>query len=123
MTRVLVVDDDSDVRTLVEYSLRDFTVRTAACGEEALRAVAEHQPDVVVLDVMMPGLSGFEVLEQWRGDPATAQLPVILLTAMVREDEVTRGYALGADDYMVKPFNPLQLAQRVRALAQQQAAR
>jgi DNA-binding response OmpR family regulator len=117
MTRVLVVDDEVEIRNLVAYSLSRFEVRTAASGAEALRAVAEEQPDVVVLDIMMPGLSGLGVLERLRADPVTARLPVILLTAKAHEAEVAHGYELGASDYVVKPFNPLELARRVQALA------
>ena len=117
MTSVLVVDDDAEVRDLVEYTLADCQVRTAANGEEALRAVAASQPDVLILDIMMPGMSGLRVLELLRADPVTAELPVILLTAKAQETDVDRGFGMGADDYVVKPFSPLELARRVAAVA------
>ncbi len=117
MTSVLVVDDDMEVRDLVQYTLEECDVHTAASGEEALRAVAGHQPDVVILDIMMPGMSGLRVLELLRADPVTAELPVILLTAKAQEADVDRGFQMGADDYVVKPFSPLELARRVTAVA------
>ena len=120
MTSVLVVDDDAEVRDLVEYTLEDCQVRTAANGEEALRAVAGSQPDVMILDIMMPGMSGLRVLELLRADPVTAELPVILLTAKAQETDVDRGFGMGADDYVVKPFSPLELARRVAAVAARQ---
>ncbi len=98
MTTVLVVDDDVEVRELVEYTLEDCEVRTVASGQEALRAVAVQQPDVVILDIMMPGMSGLDVLARWRDDPRTARLPVILLTAKAQEADVDRGFEMGADD-------------------------
>ena len=117
MTTVLVVDDDVEVRDLVQYTLEDCDVRTAASGREAISAVADRMPDVVVLDIMMPGMSGLDVLAQWRADPQTAALPVILLTAKAQESDVDRGFEMGADDYVVKPFSPLELARRVSAVA------
>jgi DNA-binding response OmpR family regulator len=117
MTTVLVVDDDVEVRDLVQYTLEDYDVRTAASGRDAISAVADRMPDVVILDIMMPGMSGLDVLEQWRADPQTAGLPVILLTAKAQESDVDRGFEMGADDYVVKPFSPLELARRVSAVA------
>lgn len=118
MTTVLVVDDDPDVCDLVIYKLRKsgYEVRSAADGDEALRAVAAELPDLVLLDVMMPGPSGLEVLGRWRAAPETATLPVILLTALAQESDVETGFALGADDYILKPFSPRELARRVAAV-------
>jgi DNA-binding response OmpR family regulator len=116
MTSVLVVDDDEEVRDLVEYTLEDYDVHTAGNGEGALREIAAQLPDVVILDIMMPGMSGLKVLELLRADPVTAALPVILLTAKAQESDLDRGYALGTDDYVVKPFSPLELARRVDAV-------
>jgi two-component system phosphate regulon response regulator PhoB len=117
MIDVLVVDDDLDVRDLIRYTLTDCQIRDVASGQEALREVRERLPDLVILDIMMPGTSGLEVLEQWRADPATAHLPVILLTAKAQEADVDRGFEMGADDYVVKPFSPTELARRVAAVA------
>jgi DNA-binding response OmpR family regulator len=125
MTSVLVVDDDPDVCDLVTYKLEQsgFDVRRASDGDSALLAVAEMVPDLVLLDVMMPGLSGLEVLERWRAQEVTAALPVILLTAKAQENDVERGFELGADDYVVKPFSPRELVRRVTAvIARRQSA-
>jgi two-component system response regulator MtrA len=118
MTTVLVVDDDPDVCDLVTYKLRKsgYEVRRANDGDEAMKSVAEQLPDLVLLDVMMPGLSGLEVLERWRREPGTATLPVIMLTAKAQESDVELGFALGADDYVLKPFSPRELARRVAAV-------
>jgi DNA-binding response OmpR family regulator len=118
MTSVLVVDDDPDVCDLVTYKLEQsgFDVRRASDGDAAIREVADKIPDLVLLDVMMPGISGLEVLEQWRTSSATAAMPVIMLTAKAQEGDVERGFELGADDYVVKPFSPRELARRVTAV-------
>jgi two-component system response regulator MtrA len=118
MPTVLVVDDDPDVCDLVAFKLEQsgYAVRRAVDGDQALREVAAALPDLVLLDIMMPGLSGLEVLRRWREDPATAAMPVIMLTAKARENDVERGFELGADDYMVKPFSPRELARRVTAV-------
>jgi DNA-binding response OmpR family regulator len=125
MTSVLVVDDDPDVCDLVTYKLEQsgFEVRRASDGDGALREVARRVPDLVLLDIMMPGLSGLEVLERWRSDPVTAAIPVVMLTAKAQENDVERGFQLGADDYVVKPFSPRELVRRVTAvLSRRQSA-
>jgi two-component system, OmpR family, phosphate regulon response regulator PhoB len=125
MTSVLVVDDDPDVCDLVTYKLEQsgFEVRRAFDGDGALREVARRAPDLVLLDIMMPGISGLEVLERWRSDQATAGIPVVLLTAKAQENDVERGFELGADDYVVKPFSPRELVRRVTAvLSRRQSA-
>lgn len=118
MTTVLVVDDDPDVCDLVRYKLEQsgFDVRRASDGDQALREVAAEVPDLVLLDIMMPGMSGLEVLEHWRANGATEKLPVIMLTAKAQENDVERGFELGADDYVIKPFSPRELARRVSAV-------
>ena len=115
---VLVADDDEDILQLVSFRLEraGYTVVTAADGPEALAAARQHQPDLAVLDVMMPGLNGYEVTRQLRADPATAAIPVILLTARVQEADVSRGFEAGADDYLRKPFSPQELRSRVQAI-------
>ncbi len=125
MTSVLVVDDDPDVCDLVTYKLEQsgFEVRRASDGDAALREVARRVPDLVLLDIMMPGISGLEVLERWRSDVATAAIPVVMLTAKAQENDVERGFQLGADDYVVKPFSPRELVRRVTAvLSRRQSA-
>ena len=115
---VLVADDDEDILQLVSFRLEraGYTVVTAADGQQALAAAREHHPDLAVLDVMMPGLNGYEVTRQLRADAATAQIPVILLTARVQEADVSRGFEAGADDYLRKPFSPQELRSRVQAI-------
>ena len=115
---VLVADDDDDILQLVSFRLEraGYTVVTAADGQQALAAARQHQPDLAVLDVMMPGLNGYEVTRQLRADPATAAIPVILLTARVQEADVSRGFEAGADDYLRKPFSPQELRSRVQAI-------
>ncbi len=124
MTSVLFVDDDPDVCDLVTYKLEQsgFDVRRASDGDAALREVAKKVPDLVLLDVMMPGVSGLEVLERWRKDEATAAMPVIMLTAKAQENDVERGFELGADDYVIKPFSPRELVRRVTAVLSRRQA-
>jgi len=118
MSSALVVDDDPDVCDLIAYKLEQsgFEVRRASNGLEALASVAAQQPDVVLLDIMMPGMSGLEVLEHWRVEASTARLAVLLLTAKAQESDVERGFELGADDYIVKPFSPREVVRRVNAV-------
>jgi len=124
VTSVLFVDDDPDVCDLVTYKLEQsgFDVRRASDGDAALREVAKKVPDLVLLDVMMPGVSGLEVLERWRKDEATAAMPVIMLTAKAQENDVERGFELGADDYVIKPFSPRELVRRVTAVLSRRQA-
>lgn len=118
MSRVLVVDDDPDVVTLVDYRLsrQGFEVESATDGQQALDALADRSVDLILLDIMMPGLSGLDVLERLRANESTARLPVILLTAKAQEEDVSRGFALGADDYITKPFSLKELISRVNAV-------
>jgi DNA-binding response OmpR family regulator len=117
MSLIFVVDDDPDVRELVEYKLlqQGHDVQSAADGQEALRLVRGAKPALLLLDVMMPGLSGFDVLKELRADEATKSLPIIMLTAKAETNDVERGLALGASDYMIKPFSPRELMNRIQA--------
>jgi two-component system, OmpR family, phosphate regulon response regulator PhoB len=114
--RILVVDDEPDITALVAYHLArsGYRVSTASSGTEALQAAREEQPALVVLDLMLPELSGFEVLERMRADRALAETPVLMLTARRDEPDRVQGLSLGADDYLVKPFSPQELVLRVR---------
>ncbi len=105
--KVLVVDDDEHIlRSLAQYlELEEFSVKTASGGAEALALVESDRPDLVVLDVMMPEMDGFEVLENLRRKPETEKLPVIMLTARDQHGDVLKGYQMGVSSYMVKPFN------------------
>jgi DNA-binding response OmpR family regulator len=118
MTTVLIADDDKDIRDLVVFKLEQvgFTVVAVADGPSALAAAKQDTPDLAVLDVMMPGMSGVDVCRELRADDATAGLPVILLTARAMEADVQTGFAAGADDYVVKPFSPRELVSRVQAV-------
>jgi len=116
--RILVVDDEPDVLELVEYNLSGagFSVITASDGAEALAKIRTHQPDLVILDVMMPEMDGTELCKLLRRDPATADIPIILLTARAGEIDRVLGFELGADDYVTKPFSPRELVLRVKSL-------
>jgi two-component system phosphate regulon response regulator PhoB len=122
--RILVVDDEPDITALVAYHLAKagYRVSTAANGTDALRSAREERPDVVVLDLMLPGLSGYEVLQELRKREETRDVGVILLTARREEADRIRGLSLGADDYLTKPFSPHELALRVAALIRRLAA-
>lgn len=113
---VLVVDDDPQIVRVVEINLTQegYQVRTAGDGEAALAAVREERPDLVILDVTMPRMDGFEVLKRLKADPAVADIPVIMLTARAEDEEVFEGYGTGAKWYLTKPFEPGELRQVVR---------
>jgi two-component system phosphate regulon response regulator PhoB len=116
--KVLIVEDETAVVTLLRYNLehQGFEVDAVADGEEALVAVDENPPDLVLLDWMLPQLSGIEVCRQLRRRPATKQIPIIMLTARGEEADTVRGLDSGADDYVTKPFSPAELTARVHAL-------
>jgi two-component system phosphate regulon response regulator PhoB len=116
--RILVVDDEADITALVAYHLAKagYRVSTATTGPDALRAAREERPDVVVLDLMLPGMSGYDVLAELRRRDETRDVGVILLTARRDQTDRIRGFTLGADDYIQKPFAPQELTLRVSAL-------
>jgi DNA-binding response OmpR family regulator len=118
MNRVLVVDDDADIRELVTFKLEQagYMVQAAADGQLGLDAALAKPPDLILLDLMMPKLSGIEVCRLLREHAATADTPVILFTAKAQEADVQRGFSAGADDYIVKPFSPRELIARVQAV-------
>jgi two-component system phosphate regulon response regulator PhoB len=120
---VLVVDDEPDIAALVAYHLArsGYRVSTAATGGEALAAAARERPALVVLDLMLPDRSGYDVLERLRADDATRGVPVLMLTARGAEADRIRGLSLGADDYMAKPFSPQELVLRVAAILRRAA--
>ena len=115
---VLVADDDDDIRDLVAFRLdrAGYEVLRAGDGQQALDLATEHNPDLAVLDVMMPKLTGYDVTRELRADAETSRIPVILLTARVQEADVARGFEAGADDYVKKPFSPQELKARVQAV-------
>ena len=116
--RLLVVEDDHDIAHLLSHSLgrAGFAVDLLHSGAEVLPAVRRSLPDLVLLDLMLPGLDGLEVCRTLRGDPRTAAVPIIMLTARAEESDRIVGLELGADDYITKPFSPNEVVARVRAL-------
>lgn len=116
--RILIVDDDPPIVALVRHRLsrEGFNVISAGDGPGGLDAARESRPDLIVLDVMMPGMDGFTVLKQLRAEPAYARTPVMMLTGLGEDASLVRAFDLGADDYMVKPFSPEELTARVRRL-------
>ncbi len=121
---VLVVEDDDDIRELVSYNLlkEGYQVAGVASGEDALAAIAAKPPDLILLDLMLPGLDGLSVCRQLKGNPATEPLPVVMLTAKGEEADIVAGLNLGADDYVTKPFSPKVLLARVQAVLRRAAA-
>jgi DNA-binding response OmpR family regulator len=119
---VLVVDDDPVIMRLLEvnFEMEGYAVLTATDGQQALDQIASKAPDLVVCDIMMPVVNGLEVVERLRqsGDEKLERLPVILLSAKAQASEVQKGLDVGADDYITKPFDPLELIERVQALLQ-----
>jgi two-component system alkaline phosphatase synthesis response regulator PhoP len=117
MATVLVVDDDPVIVTLlrVNFEMEGYTVISAGDGEEGLETARRERPDVIVLDVMMPRLDGLGMAKALRGDPATAGLPILLLSAKAQASDIAAG-AKVADDYVTKPFEPLELLDRVARL-------
>lgn len=115
---VLVVDDDPVIQKLlqVNFEMEGFTVLTAGDGEAGLAKAQAERPDAIVLDVMMPKMDGLEVARRLKNDPATQSIPIVLLSAKAQQADVQAGAATGADDYLTKPFDPLELLQRVGEL-------
>ena len=115
---VLAADDDEDILALVAFRLTrsGYTVLQARDGEEALELARREKPDLAVLDVMMPKLDGFELTRRLRADEATSRMPIILLTARAQDTDLIRGFDVGADDYIRKPFSPQELSIRVNAI-------
>ncbi len=118
MAHILVADDDVDIRELVEFKLASLghEIVTVGDGAAAVAACQARRPDLAVLDVMMPGVSGLDAIRLIRADPELNGLPVILLTARAQESDVETGFDSGADDYITKPFSPRELAARVEEL-------
>ncbi|TAL08860.1 MAG: response regulator transcription factor [Nitrospirae bacterium] len=116
--KILIIEDERDILDLVRHYLEKegFRARTAADGTAGLAAVRQEHPDLIVLDLMLPGLDGLELCKKIRADPATALTPVIMLTAKAEESDKIVGLELGADDYLTKPFSPKELVARIKAL-------
>jgi DNA-binding response OmpR family regulator len=116
--RILVVDDDPQIIRLIRSYLETagFAVLTARDGGGAMHAIRRERPDLVVLDIMLPGIDGLEIVRELRRDPGLAAVPVLLLTARVEDADRILGLELGADDYLTKPFNPREVVARARAI-------
>ncbi|HXJ68071.1 MAG TPA: response regulator transcription factor [Verrucomicrobiae bacterium] len=115
---VMVIEDEKEIRDLVRYNLEKagYRVAAAADGEEGLKQLFASRPDVLVLDLMLPGINGLEIVREVRGEPLTHDLPVLILTARSAEMDKLLGFEQGADDYLTKPFSPRELVARVGAL-------
>ena len=118
MGKILIVEDEGNIRQLVRYNIEKegFQVMEAADGLQGLRTAQKEKPDLVLLDLMLPGMDGLEVCRTLKGAPATSALPIIMLTAKAEEVDKIIGLELGADDYMTKPFSPRELTARIKAV-------
>jgi two-component system phosphate regulon response regulator PhoB len=122
---ILVVDDEDDILELLQYNLtrEGYHVSGVTSGEEGLKLIRQSLPDLAILDLMLPGVDGFEVCRLIKGDPRTQHIPVIMLTAKGEETDVVAGLELGADDYITKPFKPRILLARVKAALRAKASK
>lgn len=124
MEKILIVDDEEDIVELIRYNLEKegYRIVCAYNGEEALRFTRGELPQLIVLDLMLPGMSGLEVYRALKGEPRTAEIPIIMLTARVEEKDIVTGLELGADDYITKPFRLQELIARIRAVIRRSRA-
>jgi len=119
MKKILIVDDEEKVRKLVEVtlSIAELEIMHASSGDEALRIAQKAKPDIILLDIMMPGrLDGYDVCSLLKKDPDTMDIYIIMLTAKGQKVDKERGLALGADDYIVKPFSPMELMDKINSI-------
>jgi len=116
--KILIVDDEKDIVKMIDYNLKKEGYRTIARydGEDVLDAVAKEHPDLILLDLMLPGIDGLEVCKKIKNDPKTSALPIIMLTAKSQETDKIVGLEMGADDYITKPFSPRELIARIKAV-------
>lgn len=121
---VLIVDDEEDIREVMQYNLRreGYAVTAAATGEQALELLRRSKPDVVLLDLMLPGVDGLDICRRIKSAPETAHITVIMLTARAEEADMVTGLELGADDYITKPFSPRVVAARIKAALRRREA-
>ena len=115
---ILIVEDEKDIVKMLEYNLKKEGFKTLSVrnGEDAIDSAMDEQPDIIILDLMLPGVDGLEVCKILKGDSKTASIPVIMLTAKSQESDKIVGLELGADDYMTKPFSPRELIARIKAV-------
>ena len=126
MTKILVAEDERDIRELVAFtlsSLGGFEVIKANNGAEAIERAREETPDLILLDVRMPKMTGYEACAQLKADPLTQNIPVVFLSAKGQEAEIHQGMELGAEEYILKPFDPGELVEKVRAILKRVQAR
>jgi two-component system alkaline phosphatase synthesis response regulator PhoP len=123
--RILIVDDEEDVLELVRYNLdrSGYQTETASSGEEALSKARKSSPDLIILDLMLPGIDGLEVCKKLKSDVKTEQIPIVMLTAKGDESDIVTGLELGAEDYVTKPFSPKILIARVRRILHRAVSR
>lgn len=123
-TQILVVEDEEDILELINFNLQKegYQVKGVTSGEEALQEVRRKIPSLIILDLMLPGLDGFDVCKLLKNDPGTKAVPVVMLTARSEESDIIIGLELGADDYLTKPFSPRELIARVRAVLRRSKA-
>jgi len=115
--KILIIEDDLDIRIMMEYILReDYDLVLCEDGRSGIDKAVEERPDLILLDIYMPGISGLEVCKAVRNNSEISSTPVILLTAGALKEEVSEGYAIGADDYIFKPFEPGELIERIEKL-------
>ena len=121
---VLVVDDEAAIRDMIQFALEraKMDVQTAADAQQALVRISEKRPDIILMDWMMPGVSGIELTRRLRRDAFTEDIPIIMLTAKVTEDDKVAGLEAGTDDYVIKPFSPRELLARIRAVLRRSSA-
>lgn len=121
--KILIIEDEEDILAMVHFNLvrAGFRVECAMCGEEGFQKARDHQPDLILLDLMLPGIDGLEVCRRLRQSPDTKGCPVIMLTAKGEESDIVQGLELGADDYLPKPFSPQVLLARIRAILRRHA--
>ena len=115
--KILVIEDEAPIQELLQFNLerKKYRVKVVDSGEKALKAIGKFMPDLILLDIMLPGADGLEVCKQLKADSKTAPIPIIMLTALSEEADIVTGLELGADDYMTKPFSPRVLLARVKA--------
>lgn len=115
--KILIIEDDPDIRIMMEFILRDdYDLVLCKDGRCGIDKAVEERPDLILLDIYMPGISGLEVCKAVRDNPEISSTPIIILTAGALKEEVTEGYAIGADDYVFKPFEPEELIKRIEKL-------
>ena len=123
--RILVADDDSTIRRFIVTLLADrgYEIHEAVDGEQAFKVAASVRPDLMLLDLIMPYRDGFDVLYDLKHHPATSEIPIIIMSVKDREEEIVKGLNMGAEDYVVKPFNSLELVARVRKILERENRR